>query len=337
MSNFDATRVMSAPGAGATMQMPAGADPRRTQMGGTTTCPVCQSTTPILDRYCGDCGFMLNAAPPEELVIPSQDIALAELVDSQTGRRFKLKQGVNTLGRQSTDILISDGTISRNHARITFDNNAFTVEDLGSSNGTKVGETRLLPNQPVAAAPGDKLRFGNWYAVIEQDGIAQAGMLNMPSLEMPAEDRTVVGSFPIEEAESSNTRDSLSPIYVPPLNIPDSDIPPVEIESPSGPKVAVLKNQKGPIGSISVHMGTISIGRKPGNTIVIAQDGYLSGKHAEFFTDESGTFIIDLGSTNGTSVNGKKLNANERQQLVEGDEVQIGQTMFRFEPIAEDE
>src|SRR5205085_5710383 len=58
---------------------------------------------------------------------------------------------------------------------------------------------------------------------------------------------------------------------------------------------------------------------------------YVSGRHAELSCDATGCYIVDLGSTNGTVVNGKKLTANERQLLLDGDDVMIGQTTYRFE------
>src|SRR5437763_17153368 len=133
MSDVDSTRVMGTPGtppadrtmvapaggAGATMQMPAGGfDPMRTQMGATTTCPVCRSTTPAMESYCGDCGYLLSSVPEADLVVPAEEAPAAELVDLETQRRYLLRTGSNTVGRQGTDILINDGTVSRVHARI---------------------------------------------------------------------------------------------------------------------------------------------------------------------------------------------------------------------------
>lgn len=86
MSNFDTTRVMGAAagpqdrtlvvpaGGAATLAMPAQADAFRTQMGGTTLCPICSSTTPLMDPYCGDCGFLLASPPAEDLTPPADEI-----------------------------------------------------------------------------------------------------------------------------------------------------------------------------------------------------------------------------------------------------------------------
>ena len=166
-------RTMVVPNGGATMQMPAGGatvmgnDPMRTQMGGVATCPVCRTNTPAMETYCGECGFLLASAVGEEVVPPTEEAPVAELVDIADGRRFRLKPGVNTVGRMGTDVLILDSTVSRNHATITVEGDTFTIEDLGSSNGTKVGDTRIGANQPKVAKPGTPLKFGNWRVTLE--------------------------------------------------------------------------------------------------------------------------------------------------------------------------
>ena len=81
---------------------------------------------------------------------------------------------------------------------------------------------------------------------------------------------------------------------------------------------------------IEIEIGTMTIGRKPGNDLALPLDTYISGRHAEILADASGVYLTDVGSTNGTVVNGQRLTANARQLLLEGDEVQLGQTRFKF-------
>ncbi len=71
------------------------------------------------------------------------------------------------------------------------------------------------------------------------------------------------------------------------------------------------------------------IGRNP-TTDVTLLDENISREHAIILYDaEQGAYSIeDLQSTNGTKVNGKRIRSHE---LVHGDEIQIGQTVFRFE------
>ena len=59
--------------------------------------------------------------------------------------------------------------------------------------------------------------------------------------------------------------------------------------------------------SIAVH-GPIIVGRSPGADIVIGA-GYVSGRHARFSLMGQNLFVEDLGSTNGTAVNGQLISA----------------------------
>jgi pSer/pThr/pTyr-binding forkhead associated (FHA) protein len=72
----------------------------------------------------------------------------------------------------------------------------------------------------------------------------------------------------------------------------------------------------------------VVIGRNPTTDITLLDEG-ISREHALVLFDEDvpGYVIEDLQSTNGTKVNGKRVRS---AALVEGDEIQIGQTLFRF-------
>ena len=72
-----------------------------------------------------------------------------------------------------------------------------------------------------------------------------------------------------------------------------------------------------------------TIGRADDNVIVLAGDDYASGRHARVESALDGTWVVDLGSTNGTYVNGERLEG--RRRLHEGDLVQVGDTELRFE------
>lgn len=89
--------------------------------------------------------------------------------------------------------------------------------------------------------------------------------------------------------------------------------------------------QEGIAPNIHVMDGPISIGRKVGNDVVLAQDSFVSGRHAILRHDPEGTFLIDIGSTNGTVVNGMRLDANRPQMLFDGDEIVIGKNRFLFQ------
>jgi pSer/pThr/pTyr-binding forkhead associated (FHA) protein len=73
----------------------------------------------------------------------------------------------------------------------------------------------------------------------------------------------------------------------------------------------------------------VTIGRAADNTVSLAEDEFASGHHARIESQRDGVWIIDLGSTNGTFVNGARLDG--RRKLREADVVQIGDTELRFE------
>jgi hypothetical protein len=75
-------------------------------------------------------------------------------------------------------------------------------------------------------------------------------------------------------------------------------------------------------------IGGLSIGRSKDADVQI-EDRYASSIHARLFSREGHHFVEDMRSTNGTTLNGAPLNGEA--ELVDGDTVQIGDTVFRFE------
>lgn len=70
------------------------------------------------------------------------------------------------------------------------------------------------------------------------------------------------------------------------------------------------------------------IGRDPTNQVVVREDQYTSRFHAWITCEDGHFFIEDLGSTNGTLLNGSPL--INRRPLVNGDQVRIGRTEYTF-------
>ena len=75
------------------------------------------------------------------------------------------------------------------------------------------------------------------------------------------------------------------------------------------------------------------IGKAPHNRIVLS-DPTVSGTHAIVLARDGAYNIVDLGSSNGTFVNGRKL-GNESQVLQHGDKIQLGQALLTFRNPAE--
>ena len=73
--------------------------------------------------------------------------------------------------------------------------------------------------------------------------------------------------------------------------------------------------------------GVVVIGRSSGCDITV-DDPNVSRRHAEIRNEDGAYWIVDLGSTNGVTVNGKRV---ERARLAPEDEIFLGTTPVRFE------
>ena len=61
---------------------------------------------------------------------------------------------------------------------------------------------------------------------------------------------------------------------------------------------------------------------------VVLSDPNVSRRHAELRHEGTDVVVADLGSTNGTLVNGRPV---RQQRLADGDEITVGSTVLRFE------
>ncbi len=87
---------------------------------------------------------------------------------------------------------------------------------------------------------------------------------------------------------------------------------------------------KGPLLDQSYPLGDsgLTIGRIEGCDIRLEDDTRVSGRHAEIRQGEGGWWVFDLGSSNGTRLNGQTV---ESSALGAGDYVSIGESAFQFQ------
>jgi MoxR-like ATPase len=86
--------------------------------------------------------------------------------------------------------------------------------------------------------------------------------------------------------------------------------------------------KEGPIAGqrLALKPGTLTLGRST-EVDLFLNDAAASSRHAELRGDDSGWTLVDLGSSNGTEVNGVKV---QTTRLRQGDKVQIGSSLFVF-------
>jgi pSer/pThr/pTyr-binding forkhead associated (FHA) protein len=96
----------------------------------------------------------------------------------------------------------------------------------------------------------------------------------------------------------------------------------LEMPSVSGPRL-VLDGRE-----FELRQGANSLGRVGAD--VLLPDPTVSRHHATLTIDESGAWIEDVGSTNGTSLNGAPLSAGARGRIKDGDTLKLGSVALKL-------
>jgi len=84
--------------------------------------------------------------------------SISVIQGSDKGRDFDLFDGENLIGRQNCAVKLTDGTVSRRHATIVRHDGTWTLEDLGSANGTYLNGVKVT--RPADVHRGDQIRCG---------------------------------------------------------------------------------------------------------------------------------------------------------------------------------
>ncbi len=143
----------------------------------------------------------------------------------QPNQTYELNKDIITLGRDITnDIVINDPEVSRHHMRMTRGPGGFTIEDLGSTNGTFVNGQRVTGARPLRA--GDMIGLGETVtlgyeslgAAVPQPGQPAPGAAASPYQPPPA-----AGVAPMNDAPASSP--SGAP-YQPPAGAPGASYQP---------------------------------------------------------------------------------------------------------------
>lgn len=142
-------------------------------------------------------------------------------------------------------------------------------------------------------------------------GIATRLVQPPPASERPA--ATASSTPPPARPPVDETRVFVEPAPPPPVAQP---------EPPPATPAIVLNGTRLPLSK-----AVTSIGRSKECDVTL-DDASVSRRHAEVHVGDGSVWILDLGSTNGTEVNGARA---QRTQLEHGDRIVIGQTELRFE------
>lgn len=264
-----------------------------------------------------------------------------------------------TIGKApDCDLVVAKDVVSQKHCRLSFEGGKYILEDLGSTNGTFVNGYRLEPRTPVYVSSTDKLTLGQtlpmpWPELKSQSrpevpaafsqsssGVVltigrspdSAIQLDYPMISWEHARITRVGNqWVIEDLKSANgtalnqidnkiTRSTLEPtddIYLGSYKIAASRI---------------LKEKH-----VSQGAGVFERVRFQGNRMLLGRDPsaeyplnypMISWHHAALERAADGIYVEDLGSRNGTYVNGVRISG--RTLVHTGDEIGLGSFHFQL-------
>ncbi len=296
-------------------------------MGAGSMCPVVNGHVPLQDRFCPECGVELaqlaamNAQVEEapQYVQPT----VGAWFEEDTGRQHHLIAGANSVGRETGEVILPDKTVSREHARVMANpDDTITVEDLASTNGTKINGERLTPHFPRPINDMDTVTFGSVLTRLHTSAPKQQPVYVQQEVEIPTvySDTHIEGD--LEAYPEQIQADRLAQVLT---NFDVDERPRVS----TGVKLIGIRGDV--VEEIPLVPGVTTFGRLAENTIVISNDPYVSGQHAQILAQNNTFQFIDVGSTNGSRLNGVKVAANEPLDLNNGDEISIGGSIFRLE------
>jgi hypothetical protein len=174
----------------------------------------------------------------------------------------------------------------------------------------RVGVRGLIaPNAfAVTLSPADVTRFANFIDALSRE------LSDAAREHARIEGYSFVGPVEVEIFEGSNLKPGRFTVTAEVHESEDGGYL-AELVLPDGRRV--------PVGSDHA----LVIGRLPECDVVLP-DSNVSRRHAELRRKGDGVFVTDLGSTNGTRVNGTMV---REQLLASGDEVTVGATRLIFE------
>jgi hypothetical protein len=129
----------------------------------------------------------------------------------ERGRSFKLREGVNFVGRSlDNDIQIEEKTVSRKHLKIVQKADKYFITDLKSRNGTYLDGVLLEPGHQIETDEGVPIAIGKCFICINRAAFTKANTF-LDTMELRREAILKNGSFP--ENRDETDREKLQFLY----------------------------------------------------------------------------------------------------------------------------
>ncbi len=283
---------------------------------------------------------------PREPMAPgaSASPAIGELrviAGAHTGKMFAVRDGA-VLGREApADVVLADTTqeISRRHARISVHEGQTMIEDLGSTNGTRLNGESLTGRSVLGA--GDRIQIGSATLQYTPAPVADPQVTRARPVAEPPADLEATRARPVIEPPADFEATRARPVIEPAAGFDATRARPIVPVPPDGLQVTsqravsaapaadgTLRIVSGPgEGRVASVQGSATIGREPECDLQVL-DGEVSRRHAKVTITDKAAVIDDLRSANGTYVDGERILTT--YPLAQGDQIEIGQATIEL-------
>ena len=225
------------------------------------------------------------------------------------GRRNVLSGSRVVIGRsRECDIVLDDPNVSRRHAELRREDGGWLVVDLGSTNGMKVNGRRV---EHAELKPGDRITIG----VDRPDLRARV----TETWTIRSRSRSSSASSPCSTSSSSGWR------AAPCATSRATTTRGAGRRSPPGAEAAAARSAPDLRAGVQPRLEVVAaMGHEPGTHVrhrataahalgrsdsadIEVDDPFASSAHARIFPRGDFMYVEDMGSTNGTYLNGRQL------------------------------
>ncbi|MBT2401661.1 FHA domain-containing protein [Streptomyces sp. ISL-100] len=278
-----------------------------------------------------------------------------ELVLELNGRTWTLDPSRSyTLGRDPQgDLVIDDARVSWRHATVSWGGRSWVIEDHGSTNGTyvqgqRIHQMEIGPGSAVHlgnATDGPRLSLSGAGVPSGQGAMAaqqQAPHQQAPQPQQPAPQQQGAPGWAAkaphqpqdphnQQQHNQHQQPQQAWQHAPQAHVPHQQGGPGGAPAGGVAGAPPVYGDRSPTTFHQVAMGRVMrIGRALENELVVS-DLQVSRLHAEFTATPDGRFQIrDLGSHNGTYVNGQPIPKSGTALLGPSDIVGVGHSTFRL-------
>lgn len=246
------------------------------------------------------------------------------------GQRLALTRAIITIGRdEENDIWLDDDIASRQHAELACANGKVYITDCNSLNGVLLNGRRIV--NVALVQKGDLLEIGTHRLLFDLAQHSDAGLdeqddplahhaWSFATTRTTQNGLTPGPALPLQPGNTPEPEEIAQPEQFVPLRVQEMEQmlsqewqDTAELEratplplSPRTEAACIIRDGEMAGKSFLLDRLIITIGRGPESDIVI-NDVSISRRHAQILRQGIGDYVQDLGSRNGTTLNGEPL------------------------------